>query len=71
MVEFRHASTLLAPFAVIIVASTSAIDWLERLVSEMAYYVTSGMLSSTNLVIHWLSSNYSSHWQLVRALTSK
>jgi len=31
-----------------LVVSTSAIDWLERLISEMIYYVSSGMFNPTH-----------------------
>jgi len=31
-----------------LVVSTSAVNWLERLVSEMTYYVPSGMLNATH-----------------------
>jgi len=43
-----------------LVASTSAIDFLERLVSEMAYYVSSGRLNHTLTVSHMAAvNNYS------------
>ena len=35
--------------------STSASDWLERLVSEMTYNVLMETLNPTRLLIHWLS----------------
>jgi len=35
-----------------LVVSTSAIDCLERLVSEMTYYVSSGTLNPTHSLTH-------------------
>ena len=35
-------------FACVLNVSTCAIDCLERIVSEMAYYVSSGALNPTN-----------------------
>ena len=37
---------------IVLVASTSAIDCLERLVSEMTCYVSSGTLNPTHSVTH-------------------
>ena len=34
--------------SLVLVVSTSAIDCLERLVPEMTYYVSSGMLNATH-----------------------
>ena len=38
------------------VVSTSAINWLERLVFEMTYCVSSGLLNSSHSLTHSLSS---------------
>ena len=38
-----------------LVVSTSAINCLERLVSEMTYYVSSGTLNTTHSLTHWLA----------------
>ena len=37
---------------IVLVVSTSAIDCLERLVSEMSYYVSSGTLNPTHSLTH-------------------
>jgi len=39
-------------FLFFLVVSTSAIDCLERLVSEMTYYVSSEMLNPTHSLTH-------------------
>ena len=42
------------PLYYFLVVSTSAIDCLERLVSEMTYYVSSGTLNHTHSLTHSL-----------------
>ena len=41
-----------------LVVSTSAIDCLERLVSEMTYYVSNGTLNPTHSFTHYLCNQY-------------
>ena len=41
---------------IVLVVSTSAIDCLERLVSEMTYYVSSGTLNPTHALTHCLTT---------------
>ena len=40
-------------FPYFLVVSSSAIDCLERLVSEMTYYVSSGILNHTHSLTLW------------------
>ena len=46
------------------VVSTSAVDCLERLVSEMTYYVSSGMLNHTYSLTVVISGDYD-NWIMV------
>ena len=39
-------------YVLFLVVSTSAIDCLERLISEMTYYVSSGKLNPTHSLTH-------------------
>ena len=45
------------PLCYCLVVSTSAIDRLERLISEMTHYVSSGALNPTHLFTYSISSN--------------
>ena len=45
-----------------LVVSTNAIDCLERFVSEMTYYVSSGMLNPTHSLTHSLFINPDVTW---------
>ena len=49
----------------VLVVSTSAIDCLERLVSEMTYYVLSGTLKPTHSLAVADASNYLNLLQLL------
>ena len=44
--------------SVLLVVNTGAFDCLERLVSEMTYYVSSGTLNLTHSVTHFLFLSY-------------
>ena len=50
--ELRGERVNVFPLCYCLVVSTSAINWLERLVSEMTYYVSSGMLKPTHSLTH-------------------
>jgi len=57
-------------FGCYLVVSTNAVDWLERLVSEMTCYVLSGMLNFTHSLTH-PSSNTVIFTLFGRGLTAK
>ena len=59
----RQSHGLFALAKRLLVVSTSAIDCLERLVSEMAYYVSSGTLNPTHSLT--IAGLYSPHKTLI------
>jgi len=44
--------------SLLLIVSTSAVDYLETLVSEMTYYVLSGMLNPVHSLTHSLIQIY-------------
>jgi len=51
-----------------LVVSTSAIDCLERLVSEMTCYVSSGTLNPTHSLTQQMTRHLTDDWPAVTAL---
>ena len=52
VIVWRFVFLVYVVLCLFLVASTSAIDCLERLVSEMTYYVSSGTLNPTHSLTH-------------------